>query len=467
MTFTKSKAKQKVAIVGSGLAGLVTAHLLHHDLHQRYSVTVFESGGSFSLDSASISIQDQSGEIVDRIDVPMRAFAEGYYKNLISMYKYLRVRYHSQQFIYSFRKKAANETLGERSKEGYFIYSSNNHRFPPIRPEGISLSSWFIEIIYVAVCYFWWSLCCFWIPPIPATNSLMCESLDQYIQRIMLPRHFVNFYLLPLIASVATCSHKALLQFPARDLTEYKRQSAGGEHYTVSGLHEVQRTLGCGLEARFSATVTKVEALQNKGLKVVWNTLDKEINEEIFDQVVLAVAPDIAGRIFQPLGKATAQIPTTMVESTVQGDGMKRATNDTTANGLASKRARAAQTIHFRTSVSLGQTESIHVHPSGAMVTTCPFNDISSAQNVLTSVKFLRVLRTPRSRRVVNDIFRENLSSPLLDEKKSSWRNGDDKIWLVGGWCWDGMVLLEGCVVSAMRVAAALDVDIPWRALET
>jgi predicted NAD/FAD-binding protein len=43
MAFTKSKSKQKVAIVGSGMAGLVTAHLLHHDIHQRYSVTIFES----------------------------------------------------------------------------------------------------------------------------------------------------------------------------------------------------------------------------------------------------------------------------------------------------------------------------------------------------------------------------------------------------------------------------------------
>jgi predicted NAD/FAD-binding protein len=43
MTYAKNKAKQKVAIVGSGMAGLVTAYLLHHDLCQRYSVTVFES----------------------------------------------------------------------------------------------------------------------------------------------------------------------------------------------------------------------------------------------------------------------------------------------------------------------------------------------------------------------------------------------------------------------------------------
>ncbi|RDW56384.1 hypothetical protein BP5796_13206 [Coleophoma crateriformis] len=467
MTPAKTKTKHKVAVVGSGMAGLVTAYLLHRDVHQRYSVTVFESGKSFSLDAASVSIQDESQEIVDRIDVPMRAFAEGYYKNLISMYKYLGIRFHSQRFVYSFRKRAVSETLNESSKEGYFIYSSNNHRFLPTRPEGISLFSWFIEIMYVAVCYLWWSLCCFWNPPLLATNSGVCESLDEYVRRIMLPLHFVNFYLLPLLSSVATCSHEALLQFPATDLTEYRRRSAGGEHYTVSGVHEVQTTLGSGLEARFSAMVTKVEVLPNGRLEVVWNTSDNVIKKEIFDQVVLAVAPDIAGRIFRPLEKAMAQIPTTMVQSTVQGEGMKLAVNDTITSGFTSKGARAAETIHLRTSASLAQTESIHVQGSGATVTTCPFNDVSTARNMLVSVKFLRALRTPRSRRVVNNLFGENLTGPLFDEKQSSWRNGDDKIWLVGGWCWDGMVLLEGCVVSAMRVALALDVDIPWRALKT
>lgn len=35
-------AQKKVAVVGSGLAGLATAHLLHGDQHQRYAVTVLE-----------------------------------------------------------------------------------------------------------------------------------------------------------------------------------------------------------------------------------------------------------------------------------------------------------------------------------------------------------------------------------------------------------------------------------------
>jgi hypothetical protein len=34
--------------------------------------------------------------------------------------------------------------------------------------------------------------------------------------------------------------------------------------------------------------------------------------------------------------------------------------------------------------------------------------------------------------------------------------------WVVGAWYWDGMALLEGCVMTARRVVACLDVDMPW-----
>jgi predicted NAD/FAD-binding protein len=42
------ESQQRVAIVGSGLAGLVSAHLLHADRRQRYAVKVFESVSFFS-----------------------------------------------------------------------------------------------------------------------------------------------------------------------------------------------------------------------------------------------------------------------------------------------------------------------------------------------------------------------------------------------------------------------------------
>jgi hypothetical protein len=73
------------------------------------------------------------------------------------------------------------------------------------------------------------------------------------------------------------------------------------------------------------------------------------------------------------------------------------------------------------------------------------------------------VLRSPESQRIVNAIFGAESRSCIDEKSVPLWRNGDDNVWLAGGWCWDGMVLLEGCVVSAMRVADAFDVEVPWR----
>lgn len=39
----ESQPHARVAVVGSGMAGLVTAHLLKQDRRQRYTVKVFES----------------------------------------------------------------------------------------------------------------------------------------------------------------------------------------------------------------------------------------------------------------------------------------------------------------------------------------------------------------------------------------------------------------------------------------
>lgn len=43
MQSTSAKGrKSRVAIIGTGLAGLTTAYLLHHDRQKRYEVTLFE-----------------------------------------------------------------------------------------------------------------------------------------------------------------------------------------------------------------------------------------------------------------------------------------------------------------------------------------------------------------------------------------------------------------------------------------
>lgn len=475
---------QRVAVIGSGMAGLTTAMLLNGDPQRRYSVTVFESvslqihlsslpiliflllqGGKISLDAASSTVRDPvTGEIA-RVDVPMRAFASGYYKNLRAMYDYLGVRYHAQRFLFLFSRatELCNGDTHLRNEQLHFIHSSNNHRIPPIRPRRTQLFTYVLETAYLLVWYIYFSLCCFLVPPLPESGKIPCESFAQYVRRIRLPMYFISNYLLPLMSSVATCSHEELLAFPASDLVDYKRMTTGQLHYVVSdGVGEVQRKLSQRLNIRFGARIATVQPEAN-GLRLLWRQekgkSEFEDQEESFDKVVLAVSPAIVGAIFEPLRDSMARVPIKEVTSIVYMEEIDQYNNDFVIQEQGEPKA---EIINFRTIGGASpRTESRHRLAFGNTVTTCPLEPVE-ASNIVQESKFTRVLRTPESRQICNALF-ESPNTGAMSEKPGRWRNGVQGVWLAGGWCWDGMVLLEGCVVSAMRVADDFDVVVPWQ----
>ena len=395
----------------------------------------------------------------------MRAFAGDYYKNLRAMYDYLGVRYHAQRFLFSF-SRVMNLCSGDprlRNEHLHFIHSSNNHHLPPIRPRGTQLFAYLLETAYLLVLYIYFSLCCFLVPPLPETGKIPSESFAQYIHRIRLPIYFISNYLLPLMSSVATCSHEELLAFPASDLIDYKRVTTGQPHYVVSdGVREVQWKLSQHLDIRFGARVARVQP-EAHVLRLLWRQekggsefMDQE---ESFDKVVLAVSPAIVGGIFETLRDPMARVPIKEVTSVVYTEE-----NDQSNDIFASQEQEAPKTeiINFRTIGGPNpRTESRHRLPFGTTVTTCPLEPVD-ASTIVQGSTFTRALRTPESRRICNAIF-ESPNIGAMSEKPGTWKNGDQGVWLAGGWCWDGMVLLEGCIVSAMRVARDLDVVVPWQ----
>lgn len=439
-------------------------------------------GSQPSLDSASVTVPNAETGENERVDVPMRAFTEGYYHNLKAMYDYLDVRYRVQPFLFSFSRllNPRNNNSNASDDRPYFLHASNTHRFPPMKPESIGLLSYTFEVLFALLCYVWLSVCCLYVSPKQGDDGQTCESFGQYLQRIKLPQHFVHFYLLPLMSAVTTCPHKTLLAFPASDVVTYKKCITSGRHLTVAaGVNEVQQKLMRGVKVHFSAAVTSVQA-QERGVRIVWRETDsseKTVAQgqatprsvaRVFDKVVLAVPPNVVGSVFEPLRKEMQRIPTTSVETVVHygdaGIGAMCKSIKSASHGLwfATSDADRAHVIHLRTAGGPDAcTEATHVQPSGAMVTSCPLKKIPS--RVVQSSSFTRVLRTPESRRTVNKILGSAGPAVFADEK-STWRNGDDGVYLVGSWCWDGMVLLEGCVVSAMRTASALGVEVPWGA---
>jgi hypothetical protein len=418
-------------------------------------------GKSLSLDSASVSIaNDKRKGAEERVDLPMRAFAGGFYNNLKAMYDHLGVQYHNQPFLFEFANVCSDTPPSERDDTSYFVYASNLHKIHVPWTSVISATAYMVEALYLLVCYTWFTICCFLVAPRPVEGirGSVPETLSQYLKRIWLPEYFTKYYLLPLISSVTTCPHQSLLSFPASDLIDYKKRTHRTPHYTVSnGVKTVQDRLAKDLEYELEAMVTAVKPLGDR-VELSWTRAgfgEECSSQEVFDRVILAIAPDVVGKIYKPLHYHMSRIPTMQVESIVHTDQRHLRSSQTPVDGRA-------QLIHLRTSTTgVHRTESLHVQPSGAIVTTCPFSPIDPSL-VIHTASFTRVLRNPESKRLVNSIFGAD-NPPIAEEKAlPRWRNGDDNVWLVGGWCWDGMVLLEGCVVSAMRVAKAFDVEVPW-----
>ncbi|KAK8064347.1 hypothetical protein PG994_006985 [Apiospora phragmitis] len=167
-----------------------------------------------------------------------------------------------------------------------------------------------------------------------------------------------------------------------------------------------------------------------------------------------------------------SRIPTRIVESAVlQGTDkstkLRVTEHSFKQNDAAGIDALVADTLLLRSRFSgAGYTEALHTVNCGAIVATS-ISGGSDEPKVLHRAAFWRVLRTPESQEMVNRVMRKRPAESEKGQTNSrgeyeGWHNGDDGVWLAGGWCWDGMVLLEGCIVSAVRVVQDFGVRVPW-----
>ncbi|QSS61261.1 hypothetical protein I7I51_03434 [Histoplasma capsulatum] len=445
----KENPRTTVAIIGSGMAGLVTGYLLKQDQSQQFDVQVFEMQDKISLDSASITAPTEDGKGV-RVDLPMRAFAGGFYSNLRGMYKHLGVKYVPIQFLFPLsqvpgsRKSSLSSSHGRENDadchgEGddvktipskpYFIHSSNNHRIPPVRPEHLGFWGWTTEYQSVS------SL----TGATRIEDASLAETLGEYLERIMLPTYFTQNYIIPQFSAVTTCSHDDLLKFPAKDLIEYSTQTYNVPYYVVQGgVNVVQKILAEGLNIQLNSRVISVESQSGPSPKVrVSYRVGGEgtLHQRDFDHAIMAVTPDVVGAIFQPLRSTMTHVPTTFVESIVHHDTSSfhplsqtcrygnKESNATSSYGYSSAPPPETQVIHVRSSPA-GFTEAIHECARSIFVTTVPITPIDPSK-IIHRTRFTRVLRTPQSKEVVNRIFGRDHAATGASEKSHQWRNGN------------------------------------------
>ncbi|KAL4993069.1 hypothetical protein BDV10DRAFT_198625 [Aspergillus recurvatus] len=229
---------KSVAIIGTGPAGLFAAWALQND---GYQVTIFEKAREhryFTRRAEGVAGEDQP------VDIPMRTFSGSHYANLFRVLEFLKVETRVHRFRYNFHRGGTQ----------YFQFFSNFHQN----------TAW--VNLYALACYLWYTIAVFLLPPRvrgTATSGQRkgeTETLDQYARRIRLPSTFLEWYLLPLFSSVATCSHADLRECPAAYIVNYRKGTIGARHRTIVDMRALQGLLTRNVFQRLQTEVRSVRS---------------------------------------------------------------------------------------------------------------------------------------------------------------------------------------------------------------
>ncbi|KAL0950477.1 hypothetical protein HGRIS_007289 [Hohenbuehelia grisea] len=257
----------KVAVIGSGLAGLTAAYELarHYEAEDgiEFEVHLFEKTESIGMDSASVSLRTQSKERDWRIDVPMRSFQGGYYPRLIDLYKRIGVSFLEADFTYSFSRLAYKNTGGRQitassiyngasGRRGIGMPSTLRKIYAQRKDHSSSLllaarvtSLWLFAVmtLRLVVCYLrllLHSVPVFRDPRLPGmTFSQWAEETTPHtlLARCLgldtMWKQFVTDILMPLFSAICTASKDDIIDHPAEEMLDYIWLTFGTHHYLV------------------------------------------------------------------------------------------------------------------------------------------------------------------------------------------------------------------------------------------
>ncbi|KAF8167858.1 splicing factor, Prp19-binding domain-containing protein [Crassisporium funariophilum] len=257
----------KIAVVGTGLAGLTAAYLLSQPSEGEdvaFEVHVFEKASSIGMDSSSISVS--SGLQHDwRVDVPMRSFQGGYYMHLIALYKKLGVVFRQADFSYSFSTLLPSTKLECQRITTTLIYNGGSGRAgvskpssfgglvqTKIRGSSIALAQriWATSLflcltIQLFLCY---SITLFHAVPIWRSSKVSTSTFRGWTTKCR-PRgplarwsgmdtawpDYVQTVLVPLLSAVCTAPEADIMNHPIEEILDYIWLTLGTHHYVVVG----------------------------------------------------------------------------------------------------------------------------------------------------------------------------------------------------------------------------------------
>lgn len=287
---TSSQGGPRVAVIGSGIAGLAAAHCLR----RHAAVTLFEAGDHFGGHAHTVDMKLDG--VTHGVDTGFLVFNERTYPGLIALFEQLGVATGPSDMSFSVQVPGAPGTRGlewsGNNLAGVFSQPSN-----AFRPGFWRMLRDLLRFNSIAT-------------GMAQAGADMPQPLAAFLDAHDFSAEFRDWYLLPMLGCIWSSPTDAMLRFPVGTLIRFCHnhgllQVAGRpQWFTVhGGSREYVRRIVQGLpDARLRSPVHRIER-GDDSVRII-----SDRGEEVFDKAVLAVHPDQALALLPDAGPSEREI---------------------------------------------------------------------------------------------------------------------------------------------------------------
>ena len=274
----------KVAIIGSGIAGLSAAHTLrgHAD------ITLFEAGGYFGghTHTVDITLPTRQGPVTHGVDTGFLVFNERTYPHLIQLFAELGVETTPSDMSFSVQ---APGVLNGRTLEwsGSSLDTVFAQRSNLVNPRFLRMLRDLLR--FNALC-----------TRIASANeeAALMQPLAGFLQTHGFSDAFRDWYFLPMLGCIWSCPTDQMLQFPVATMIRFCHNhgllqvSDRPQWWTVTGgaRNYVEKIVAAIADKRLHTPVQRIERFPDMATGGVRITTDGGV--EYFDKVLLATHSD-------------------------------------------------------------------------------------------------------------------------------------------------------------------------------
>ncbi len=420
----------KIAVIGSGMAGLATARILKDAGHQ---ITVFEALPGRGMDSYSLEYE---GGIIDS---PLRVMNPMLWKNTLSLATHLGLNtfpvrtYMSCSWL--FEDKIDTWLTTSRSRIGNFPIINNRKG---LKQYGIRLVKGMLQLRSALKQFF--------------KSKNQDITLDEFVKYNQIEEVFWNGAVMPVLFTICTCDAKTIGEWPAKPLLIFLRQLTDGDALLriQGGTPAFVDKLLEDIDLRSGQPITRV---QEQGDLVY---VENEAGEsDLFDRVIVAtpttkVQEFLDAEQFADDMALLKQFKFVDGELVIHTDSVVMPVKRKDWCVLSYMMDRKFTKQHF--TVWLNSIEPTLVGKSPVFQTWNPVIEIDP-KKVIHKVKLTRAV-----------VDRHTL--PLTHELSARHQQQGRKVFYCGSWSCDGLPILESAVTSAMDIAKLLDAPLPFVGLK-